>query len=66
MDSIHYGWACMDAQVWDFKRLAPKGWKVMAAKDMEGKVTITEVDYTVATAFKSFSTMELRKMNVWS
>ena len=51
--------------MWDFKRLAPKGWKVMAAKhnkDMEGKVTITEVDFTVATAFKSFSTKELEKM----
>ena len=55
----------MDVQVWDFKRLAPKGWKVMAAKhnkDMEGKVTITEVDFTVATAFNSFSTKELKKM----
>ena len=47
----------MDVQVWDFKRLAPKGWKVMTAKhnkDME--------DFTAATAFKSFSTKELKKM----
>ena len=41
----------------DFKRLATKGRKAMAAKhskDMEGKVTITEVDYTGHSVQKFF------------